>query len=133
MHRVCFSIENYIENKLGFRRMKSQDRARIFSDLKNYRTWMDKGDVNIFIRCFRFFTNLSKDIQINIYEIYVVYVLIIIRIIKNMNKKNLVLTYNTYPLHLKKEIIYLYMHYDDFSKVKEMLIERYPTEKKLTD
>jgi len=50
-----------------------------------------------------------------------------------MSKTDTKLSYNDSPLDLKKEIIYLYMHYDNFNKVKEILIARYPYQKKLTD
>ena len=55
------------------------------------------------------------------------------KVIEKMSKTDTKLSYNDSPLDLKKEIIYLYMHYDNFNKVKEILIARYPYQKKLTD
>jgi len=42
MNRVCLNIEHYIKKELEFRKMSARDRARIWTDLKNYRSWMDK-------------------------------------------------------------------------------------------
>jgi len=61
------------------------------------------------------------------------HVLITTKVIEKMSKTDTKLSYNDSPLDLKKEIIYLYMHYDNFNKVKEILIARYPYQKKLTD
>jgi len=50
-----------------------------------------------------------------------------------MAKKKTELTYNTSPKNLKKEMVYLYVHYDNYNKVKDLLVARYPYEKNLTD
>jgi len=113
--------------------MKKSERARIWTDLKNYRSWMDTEEADIFIRCVGFFMNINKDIEISPYEIYVMYVLITTKVIEKMKMKNLMLHYNVFPKNLKKEIIYLYLHYSSFIKVKEMLTALYPYDKKLTD
>jgi hypothetical protein len=62
--------------------MNHRDRSRVFSDLKNYRNWMDKEETIIFIKCIRFFMELDKENRIRSYEIYVIYSLIMVRFLK---------------------------------------------------
>jgi hypothetical protein len=65
----------------------------------------------------------NKDIVINPSEVYIIYMLIVIRMIEKKGNKSWSL--NVSPVNLKKEIIYLYAYFDDFDKVKEMLLRRY--------
>jgi len=50
-----------------------------------------------------------------------------------MSDKDIKLPYNTSPKDLKREIFYLYLHYQNYIKVKEILIARYPNFKNLID
>jgi len=59
MSKICLKIESYIVEDFGFKRMRKLDRARILTDLKNYRDWMEIKEKDIFIRCVRFFMNLD--------------------------------------------------------------------------
>ena len=47
--------------------MSTRDRVRSYTDIKNYLSWMDKEEADIFIRCVRFFMNINKDIEISPY------------------------------------------------------------------
>jgi len=67
MCRVCSGIERYIMKEFGFRIMSTRDRVRSYTDIKNYMSWMDKEEADIFIRCVRFFMNINKDIEISPY------------------------------------------------------------------
>lgn len=68
--------------------MSARDRARVWTDLKNYKTWKDKELAYIFAKCVLFFMNLDKQIAIRPYEIYVIYSEIMIKVIEKMSRKN---------------------------------------------
>jgi hypothetical protein len=113
--------------------MVARDRQRVWTDLKNYRTWMDEAEADIFLRCVGLFMNVNKEIAISKPEIYVVYVRIMIKVIEKMSKKDVELNYNASPKDLQQEILYLYVHYDSLEKVREVLGRRYPSERNLME
>lgn len=76
---------------------------------------------------------MDTSIEISPYELYVIYVHIMIKLNEKLKAKKRQITYNASPRKLKKELLYLVFHYENFGKVKELLRQRYPSDRELTE
>lgn len=56
-----------------------------------------------------------------------------IKLNEKLKAKKRQITYNASPRKLKKELLYLVFHYENFGKVKELLRQRYPSDRELTE
>lgn len=119
--------------------MTHQDRSSVITELKNYGLWMDKEEGELFLKAYRLFNELDASIEISPYQIFVLYVLIGNKFLENQQRKAEkhgekvpVITQNESPKNLRKEITYLYYHYDNLKRVQELLLARYICDKNVT-
>lgn len=98
----------------------------LLPDFKDFNKWLRLEDAQILKMCLRYYLDIDTKLQIGFFQVYVLYVNFVIKIKKNLKiKKKAELQYNTEPISIKKEIAYLYYHYNNLNIICELLSEKY--------
>ena len=111
---------------MGFRNIPKRHKLLLLPDFKDSTKWLRPREVDILRRCIKYFMDIDTTIQIGFYELYVIYLNMMIQINAILfAKKGQLPNYNTEPRCIKKQICYLFYHYDSFDEVCNYIMMAY--------